>query len=358
MGRLLTEQYSFPNAAPFAGALEYRNAGSGTEATFGVLHGYVPNQGDGWQFTRNHLNGFLERMQAQGHSRAEVEKSAPVNFYELSFVHSEPPELAKELINSYLSFAENAGKRIAAMHGILARPNVDPAFTPEPFTDFYRQSLYHSYIGLTDRRFEFLRQRYGDMEPDVRLMATKVLEQEEAIAARFHKLYAQRIYSVRTRYHGRLHLGHLLVTGDDITIVDFEGDPTVHVSERRIKRCPLRDVANMLLSFGYAAQAGVRRFAAGERDESLTRRVLRVWGRFWYSHVSAAFLRGYWSVAKGAPFLPTSQADQQILLDCNLLERALLDVRADITEKPDLAGIPLRVILHLLDAEAERKIGE
>jgi predicted trehalose synthase len=63
-------------------------------------------------------------------------------------------------------------------------------------------------------------------------------------------------------------------------------------------------------------------------------------------------------VAKGAPFLPTSQADQQILLDCNLLERALLDVRADITEKPDLAGIPLRVILHLLDAEAERKIGE
>ncbi|HEY1216100.1 MAG TPA: alpha-amylase, partial [Bryobacteraceae bacterium] len=358
MGRILTEQYSFPNVAPFTGALEYRNASSGTEATFGILHGYVPNEGDAWQFTRNHLNGFLERMQAPGHSRAEVEKSAPVNFFDLGFALSEPPELAKELIDSYLSFAENSGKRIAAMHNILARPNADPAFTPEPFTDFYRQSLYHSYIGLADRRFEFLRQRYGDMAPEVRLMASKVLEQEDAIAARFHKLYAQRIYSVRTRYHGRLHLGHLLVTGDDIIIVDFEGDPTLYLSERRIKRCPLRDVANMLHSFGYATQAAMRRFAAGERDETLTRRVIRVWGRFWYSHVSAAFLRGYWSVAKGAPFLPPAQADQQILLDCNLLERALLDVRTDISEKPDLAGIPFRVILHLLDAEAERKIGE
>jgi maltose alpha-D-glucosyltransferase/alpha-amylase len=113
----------------------------------------------------------------------------------------------------------------------------------------------------------------------------------------------------------------------------------------------------MLHSFGYAAQGALRRFAAGERDENLTRRVIRVWGRFWYSHASAAFLRGYWSVAKSAPYLPPAKSDQQILLDCNLLERALIDIRSDVTEKPDLAGVPFRIILHLLDAEAERKIG-
>jgi maltose alpha-D-glucosyltransferase/alpha-amylase len=297
-------------------------------------------------------------MQEPGHSREEVEKSAPVNFYDLGFALNEPPELAKRLIDSYLTFAENTGKRVAQMHAIMARPHPDPAFTPEPFTDFYRQSLYHSYIGLTDRRFEFIRQHYSDMEPDVRLMTAKVLEQSDAIAARFHKLYAQRIYSVRTRYHGRLHLGHLLVSNGDVVITDFGGDPALYLSERRIKRCPLRDVAHMLHSFGYAAQGALRRFAAGERDENLTRRVIRVWGRFWYSHASAAFLRGYWSVAKNAPYLPPAKSDQQILLDCNLLERALIDIRSDVTEKPDLAGVPFRVILHLLDAEAERKIGE
>lgn len=358
MGRMLTEQYPFNNAAPFAGSLEYRSSHSGTEATFGILNGFVPSQGDAWQFTREHLDAFLKRMQEPGHSREEVEKSAPVNFYDLSFALNEPPELAKQLIDSYLTFAETTGKRVAQMHAIMARPHPEAAFTPEPFTDFYRQSLYHSYIGLTDRRFEFIRQHYSDMEADVRLMAAKVLEQSDAIAARFHKLYAQRIYSVRTRYHGRLHLGHLLVTNDDVVITDFGGDPNLYLSERRIKRCPLRDVAHMLHSFGYAAQGALRRFAAGERDENLTRRVIRVWGRFWYSHASAAFLRGYWSVAKNAPYLPPAKSDQQILLDCNLLERALIDIRSDVTEKPDLAGIPFRIILHLLDAEAERKIGD
>jgi hypothetical protein len=46
------------------------------------------------------------------------------------------------------------------------------------------------------------------------------------------------------------------------------------------------------------------------------------------------------------------------LLHTHLLERALLDVRADIEDKPELSGMPFRLILHLLDAEAERKIGE
>ena len=40
------------------------------------------------------------------------------------------------------------------------------------------------------------------------------------------------------------------------------------------------------------------------------------------------------------------------------MERALLDIRADIEDKPELSGMPLRIILHLLDAEAEQKIGE
>jgi predicted trehalose synthase len=83
---------------------------------------------------------------------------------------------------------------------------------------------------------------------------------------------------------------------------------------------------------------------------------LRVWARFWYSHVSAAFLRGYWRTAKNAPYLPESAAHQELLLSTHLLERALLDIRAEISEKRELAGMPLRVILHLLDAEAERKM--
>ena len=130
------------------------------------------------------------------------------------------------------------------------------------------------------------------------------------------------------------------------------------LSERRIKRCPLRDVASMLHSFGYAAQAAILRHAAGERNEALTRHNLRIWARFWMSHVAAAFLRGYWTGAKGATYMPRTQPHQQLLLDTHMLERALLDVRTDLNEAPDLAAVPFRIILHLLNVDVDRNVGD
>ncbi len=357
MGQFLTEQQPqpFPYAAPFAGSLEFQPA-SGPAITVAVLHGFVPNFGDAWQHTRAHLASYFQRVQQPRTSKLDVAKSAPTNFYALSFALSPPSPLATELVGPYLSLAEIMGRRVAELHLLFAGYSSDPAFAPEPFNDFYRQSLYHGYMGVTSRRLEFIRQRYADMKDDVRVLAAKVLEQENAILAKFRAVFEQRIKSQRTRFHGRLHLGHVLITEGDVVIFDFEGEPSQHISERRIKRCPLRDVASMLVSFGYAAQSAVRQMASGERNASMTRHGLRKWARFWYSHVSAAFIRGYWAAAKDASYLPSSQADQEILLHSYLLERALLDLRADIQDNVEFSGMPLRVILHLLNADAERKI--
>ena len=73
----------------------------------------------------------------------------------------------------------------------------DPAFAPEPFNDFYRQSLYHGYIGLTMPALEFIRQHLSEMASDVRPLAAKVVEQEPAILAKFKAIFEQRIYSLR-----------------------------------------------------------------------------------------------------------------------------------------------------------------
>ena len=139
---------------------------------------------------------------------------------------------------------------------------------------------------------------------------------------------------------------------------DFEGDPDQHLSERRLKRCPLRDVASMLASFGYAATATLRQIISVEQNEAVSREEFRPWARFWYSHVSAAFMRGYWGIAKNAPYMPPTQAEQETLLVTYLLERALLDLRDDIEEKAELSGTPLRLVLHLLGAEDLRPPGE
>ena len=356
-GRLLTEKVDFTHAAPFAGYLEYR-AGSGESTIIGLLHGFVPNEGSAWQQARKQLNQFHERV-AQGKTLdSELRDATPTRIYELDFALAPAPAIATELIGPYLGVAEKIGARVAQLHLVLSTQFDDPAFAAEPFNDFYRQSLYHGYIGLLGRRFEFIRQRYSEMSENVRVLAAKVLEQENAIMAKLQAVFEQRIQSERTRFHGRLHLGHLLVTGDDVAMFDFEGDPQMHISERRIKRTPIRDVTSMLVSFGYAAQSGARQIALGDPDHPLPQRALRNIIRFWFAHVSAAFLRGYWQIAERSAYMPRTRADQQTLLQTYLLERALLDVRDDIEDKPELAGMPFRIILHLIDAEAERKIGE
>ncbi|MBV9085806.1 MAG: alpha-glucosidase C-terminal domain-containing protein, partial [Acidobacteriaceae bacterium] len=278
MGRYLTEEQHFPNAAPFAGHLEYQAEEGGEPTTFGVLYGYVANRGDGWQHTRQELAHFFNRIRDSKHTKSDLQNSAPRNFYDLNFALQQGPAIATELIGSYLELTELMAKRVAELHRTLAQNVSDPAFSPEPFNDFYRQSLYHANMALTGRRLEFVRQRLSDMAPELRALATKVLEQEPAILTRFRAIFEKRVSSERIRFHGRLHLGHLLITASDVVMFDFAGDPHMHISERRIKRCPVRDVASMLYSFGYAAQASARQLLAAERHEWANRETIRVWG--------------------------------------------------------------------------------
>jgi maltose alpha-D-glucosyltransferase/alpha-amylase len=354
-GQILTGKIDFTHAAPFAGYLEYQSD-SGESTTIAILHGLIPNEGNAWQQTRKELDAFLGTVKEI--PQAELRRATPTNIYTLDFALQPPPVIARNAIGPYLSFVEKIGARVAQLHLILATQVDDPAFAPEPFNDFYRQSLYHGYLGLTGRRLEFIRQRYSDMREDMRALASKVLEQESAIIAKFEAVFKQRLHSERTRFHGRLHLGHLLIQEDDVVMFDFEGDPEQHISERRIKRSSMRDLTSMLTSLGYAAQAAIRQTASANVGGDLTTRELRSAGRFWYSHISAAFIRGYWNIAGKASYLPKTLADQQTLLQTYLLERALLDVRADVEDRPELAGMPFRIILHLLDPEAERRTAE
>ena len=195
-----------------------------------------------------------------------------------------------------------------------------------------------------------MRQRFSEMRPDVQAMASKVLELEPEILAKFKEIFEKRIHSVRTRFHGRLHLGHMLMVKDQVTIFDFEGDPGQHLSERRIKRCPLRDVASMLTSFGYAVQVASQLFYRANTAEVITQHDLRAWSRFWYAHVVATFIEAYWNAAGKAVYMPESQADQETLLATYLMERSMLDIRPDIEDKPEFSGMPFRFILHLLNA--------
>ena len=55
-------------------------------------------------------------------------------------------------------------------------------------------------------------------------------------------------------------------TGHDFIFLDFEGEPARPLSERKLKRSALRDVAGMMRSFQYAAYSALWQPAMRQED--------------------------------------------------------------------------------------------
>ena len=84
-------------------------------------------------------------------------------------------------------------------------------------------------------------------------------------------------------------------------IIDFEGESTRPMSERRRKRSAMRDVAAMTQSFHYAAMLGLREMlkagALGERSYE----DVEPFANVWHTWSSWAYLKGYLETAGKAP---------------------------------------------------------
>jgi maltose alpha-D-glucosyltransferase/alpha-amylase len=341
MGRFLTEVAAFPHIPALAGSLEYRKNRNEEPMTVGILHSFVANQGNAWRYTLDSLGDFMER--ALTYSEKPIVPDQPL----LDLIAVETPALARETIGPYLEAARLLGQRTAEMHLALASSSSDPAFAPEPFTDLYRRSLYQSMRNSTNQNFDLLRQRLPGLSEEVRSMAQMVLGRRSEILENFRQLTAQPLEASRIRCHGDYHLGQVLYTGGNFVIIDFEGEPARPITERKLKRCPLRDVAGMLRSFHYATTAaisGQAHFVIRPEDSA----VLGSWARFWNSWVSAAFLGAYLETAGRTDFLPEDPVQLQVLLDIYLLEKAVYEIGYELNNRPEWVKVPLQGILQSL----------
>ena len=171
-----------------------------------------------------------------------------------------------------------------------------------------------------------------------------VLDLEPRIATILKSFLARRLSTARIRVHGDYHLGQVLYTGHDFVIIDFEGEPTRSLYERRLKRLALRDVAGMLRSFSYASQAALR----GQQAPPERLAELQAWARFWVDSVSAVFLKSYLSTAGAASWVPQNQEELELQVTTMLLEKALYELRYELNLRPDWVRIPMRGILDLV----------
>ncbi len=349
IGRFLSEKAAFTHTPGVAGALEYHRKQKGNSqepATVAILQSFIPNQGDAWRYTLDSLGHYFEAALAHGN----IQQPPVPQAHLLALSDEVLPHLAQETIGSYLASAQLLGQRTAELHSALASTASDPHFAPEPFSTLYQRSIYQTMRSSAAQAFPLLRRRLKELPQAVRTDAQRVLEREEDILKRFKAILGRKITALRTRCHGDYHLGQLLYTGKDFVVIDFEGEPARPLSERRMKRSPLRDVAGMLRSFHYAVYAVLFDQEAegvyASHPEALAS--LELWARFWCRWVSAVFLKAYCETAERSSFLPRTREELQILLDVYLLEKAIYELGYELNSRPEWVRIPLQGILQLL----------
>jgi len=345
IGRYLTERQPSANVPRVAGALEYQTSPAAQPVALAVLHTFVRNEGNAWQYTLDALGRYYDNVLARPGVSAPMPSAKG-----LLQISQEPlPPLVKELIAPYLESARVLGQRTAELHLSLASAVDDAAFAPEPFSAMYQRSLYHGYRAYLVQVMNTLRTMQQTLPAAVQEEAARVLGQSDAILARFQSVTRRRVSAMRIRCHGDYHLGQVLHTGGDFVIIDFEGEPARSLGERRIKHSPLKDVAGMLRSFHYASYLALHgQSSTVVRSEDVP--ALERWAQAWYLWVSATFLRSYLDLMSDTPVLPSKPEELAAMLDGYLLQKALYEVNYEMNNRPDWLIVPLRGIMQVLES--------
>ncbi|QGG96339.1 maltose alpha-D-glucosyltransferase [Actinomarinicola tropica] len=347
VGAALTAE-GFDASARHFGALRYQSGGS--SSTVAVAQAYVPNEGDAWSHTLDLLSRFFEHVVTTEDDPTQLPfppdgpLDAPI----------EVPDPVAELVGPMLQPVDLLAGRLAELHTTLAGAPGE-AFAPEVFSTLYQRSLYQSFRGQTRSTMSLVRRRLKDrtagFDDALRGHLEDLLSRESDLLESFGRVRGHRIDARRIRIHGDLHLGQVLWTGRDMVIIDFEGEPSRPIGERRIKRSPLVDTAGILRSFHYATSVSlaeqVARGVVGDDPAQLG--TMRTWGGLWRRWMEALFLSRYLRSVADAGLVPEDEDDRRVLLELYGMEKALYELRYELQYRPDWVQVPLASLLAGID---------
>jgi maltooligosyltrehalose trehalohydrolase len=325
VGQYLARTGAHVNTPALIGTIEHRSK-DGTPATLALVQELVASRTNAWEYTLDELAGFFATVQER--------HTAPVP--------ADVRALARRSIDSLALL----GRRTAELHRALAGGNHDPDFVPEHSTSGEIESLARRIAAQAAATLDLLAERSGSFDREAQALASRVLEHRTGLMERLEGLGREIAPFVRIRIHGDYHLGQVLCVDDDFVIIDFEGEPTRPLTERRSKQSPLRDVAGMLRSIGYAAHAGLKAATQGNR-----RAQLEPWARAWEGATAEAFLQEYLAVTSDATFLPSDPGQVDCALELFVLQKALYELDYEMNNRPGWVGAPLDGILALAGGE-------
>jgi maltose alpha-D-glucosyltransferase/alpha-amylase len=317
MSRVLTER-GFTGTPALIGEVLRRHS-SGETSALAVVEAYVANQGDGSQWTHEQLTRIIDE-QAVAWTVESNEAFAP-----------------------YWVFLRTLGRRVGEMHTILAQPSDDPAVAPEAVS---ADNVKAACAGARDQLKAALKSLVRTEDKERRHLVAQLASRRDEVLEMLAKLLQRGAGSLRTRIHGDLHLGQVLLCGNDVCIIDFEGEPLRPLKERRAKRSPMRDVAGVVRSFDYAAgmierERTLAASAPGQLHASELLATFRI-------QAEEVFLEAY-GEGRGRP-LDDAERD---VIRAFAIEKAAYEIVYETNNRPDWVDIPLRGLANLLQQGAE-----
>ena len=325
IGKFLTDQKSFQNIAKVAGAIEFVKK-DGRKIVLGILQEFIENQNDVWNFTINYLGRFFEGCMRY---KSSVRATKPEKFHE-----------------TYTLMMRNLGIRIGEMHLALNCKTDNPAFIPEEISDSEWQEWEENFnISLNKAIFE-LESKLEKIPIHLHPQVKRLIENRNKIEEQVKALLPQHKKILKLRCHGDLHLGQILIAANDFVVIDFEGEPSRTLEEKRQKQSPLRDVAGLVRSFSYAARMSLKRIEQRCPEYDLS--ILETKAEQWEKCAIESFLKGYLSITERSPFLPENILETRMIIQLFCIEKALYEVFYELHNRPDWIDIPLFGLLSYL----------
>ncbi|MCU7551193.1 maltose alpha-D-glucosyltransferase [Chitinophagaceae bacterium LB-8] len=343
--RYLTEVAKFKHIPPFVGAIEwsaYRDP-SRDFVVLGMMQELIENHGDGYSFMLERINNYIERILARDRSTLAFQKKGsltdPISFDQI-------PEDRKEFIGG--TAADQArwiGERTGELHLALTSHTGLKEFAPEEFSLHYQRSLFASMQSLVRETYQSLSRNLKRLPEHIKGEAEEIFARRDDVLNKLKRIYARKLDVVKIRIHDNYHLRKILLSGRDLSINDFGGNPTRAYSERRLKRSPLRDVASMYFSFHYVAYEGFLKNTHIQKDD--VQQILPFAG-LWAHYMGGFFVKAYLQTVQDSTFIPKEKEDLEMLLQTYLLEKSLLELNYNINNNPDKIIAPIRIIKSIL----------
>ncbi len=315
----------------------YAQRGDPGGSSIFMLQRQVPSRTSAWDRALDELQQYYERA----HVRAREGGRIPDSKAERSAV-------VEETVGAYWTRLFLLGQRTANLHGALAGVNRE-GFGHVPLERPQLQSLAREMQAQADRVLDTLSAAASVLPAHLADKVRRVAEHRAAIVAEFAHLAEMDHAGQRIRTHGDFHFGQVLEVDGDFAFIDFEGEPTRSIPERRVLQSPLRDVAGMLRSLAYAAHVGLRAYLRTHPDAGA---LLEPWGAAWEQTLGEIYLRGYLAMLDTSGLLPAAPENRRALLHAFVVDKAVYELAYELGNRPDWMDVPLDGLLRLREPTA------